>query len=154
MCHRYSLTYTWLRVSAHDITSDISYISCMWSWVNSTILWYDHLTCYDWLEYNRTSKNTQVLSDTLHQSSGSSCKGVHSLMPDLSCFGWWRTCNCNSALDSTRGMNQRGKEGIERVWNELRRDWRTPSWRLGIRTSRLLIHSARGHIGPCYRTNR
>ena len=27
---------------------------CTWSWVYSTILWYDHLTCYDWLEYDRT----------------------------------------------------------------------------------------------------
>ena len=39
-------------------------------------------------------------------------------------------------------------------WNELGSDWRTPSWRLGVRTSRLLIHSAKGHIGLCYRTNR
>ena len=31
-------------------------------------------------------------------------------MPDLGCFGCWRTC-CDAALDSTRGMNQQGEKG-------------------------------------------
>ena len=43
------------------------------------------------------------------------CKGVHSLMPDLGCFGWWQTCR-NFAPDSTRGMGQQGEmKGLEQV---------------------------------------
>ena len=59
------------------------------------------------------------------------------------------------ALASTRGMSEKAKwdKRIRRRRNEPHSNWRTPSWRLGVRTKVLLIHFAKGHIGLCYRTN-
>ena len=81
-------------------------------------------------------------------------KGFTPLCPTWAVVIWWRTC-CDFALVSTRGIGQRGeRKGSNKFRMNLVVIWRTPSWRLGVRTSRLLIHSARGHIGLCYRTNR
>ena len=55
--------------------------------------------------YESTTVRSCTWSPTL---SPTGCKGVHSLMPDLGCFRRWRTC-CNFALDSTRGICQRGE---------------------------------------------
>ena len=94
----------------------------------------------------------QPSQDILH-GDAAECKGVHSLLPNLGHVWEWRT-RCIFALDSTRGMSQRGEmRGFGVSWNEPCSNWRTPSWGLGVRTSILLIHFARGHISLCYRTN-
>ena len=81
------------------------------------------------------------------------CKGVHSLMPDLG-----RVVNSNGLVCLCPGFHQRYERArwdkrIGQRRDELCSDWRTPSWRLGVPTSILLIHLARGHIGLCYCTN-
>ena len=82
------------------------------------------------------------------------CKGVHSLMPDLGRFSVDDGLVAASLWIPPEVWTNEVRRWDWTSWNEPRSDWRTPSWRLGVRTSELLIHSARGHISLCYHTNR